>query len=167
MKYDFWVRQSHKVLGVFIIIQFSFGMSVYYTSLPARLVDLHRSFGYVALVIVIFLIVARLIKPNVPYNPPLSISNYILAKIVHFGLYISVLGMSLTGIIASVFSAHEREIFYLIPLPQIPNHVELSNYIFSFHSFFAYMLGICFILHLFAVIYHKIILKDHVLARMW
>ncbi|MED7819940.1 MULTISPECIES: cytochrome b [unclassified Francisella] len=167
MKYNFWIRQAHKVLGIFIIIQFFFGMTAYYISLPAWLVDLHRSFGYVAFALVIFLIVTRLIKPNIPYNPPLSILNYIIAKIVHFGLYISVLGMSLTGIIASIFSAHERKIFYLIPLPQIPNHVDLSSYIFSFHSFFAYMLAICFILHILAVIYHQIILKDNILARMW
>ena len=167
MKYDFWVRQAHKTLGIFIITQFSFGMITYYISLPAWLVDLHRSFGYVALALVIFLIIIRLIKPNVPYNPSLSTLNYIFAKIVLFGLYISVLGMSLTGIVSSVFSAHEREIFYLIPLPQIPNHVNLSSYIFSFHSFFAYMLAICVVLHLLAAIYHKMILNDHILARMW
>lgn len=167
MKYDFWVRQAHKTLGFFIIMQFSFGMTTYYISLPSRLVDLHRSFGYIALILVIFLIVVRFIKPNVPYNPPLSILNYILAKIVHFGLYTSVLGMSLTGIVASIFSAHERKIFYLIPLPQISNHVELSKYIFSFHSFFAYMLAICFILHLLAVVYHKVVLKNSILSRMW
>lgn len=167
MKYNFWIRQAHKVLGIFIIIQFFFGMTAYYISLPAWLVDLHRSFGYVAFALVIFLIVTRFIKPNVPYNPPLSILNYIIAKIVHFGLYISVLGMSLTGIIASIFSAHERKIFYLIHLPQIPNHVDLSSYIFSFHNFFAYMLAICFVLHILAVIYHQIILKDNILARMW
>lgn len=167
MRYDFWVRQAHKVLGIFIIIEFSFGMIAYYISLPAWLRDLHRSFGYVALALVIFLIAVRLFKPNIPYNPPLSILNYVVAKIVHLGLYISVLGMSLTGIVASIFSIHERKIFYLIPLPQIPNHYELSHYIFSFHSFFAYMLAICFVLHLLAVIYHKKILKDGILARMW
>ncbi|ASG68240.1 branched-chain alpha-keto acid dehydrogenase subunit E2 [Francisella halioticida] len=166
MKYNFWVRQAHKALGFFIIIQFPFGIATYYKLLPDWLVDLHRSFGYVALILVVFLITIRFIKPNVPYNPKLSILNYILAKMVHIGLYISILGMSLTGIIASIFSAHERKIFYLIPVPQIPNHTNLSSYIFSFHIFFAYMLGICFVLHILAVLYHKILLKDNVLSRM-
>ena len=167
MRYDFWVRQAHKVLGVFIIIQFPFGVIAYYISLSDWLVDLHRSFGYVALILVVFLIIIRLIKPNVPYNPPLSILNYMVAKVVHFGLYTSVLGMSLTGIVASIFSAHERKVFYLIPLHQIPNHVDLSSYIFSFHSFFAYMLTICFVLHLLAIVYHKVVLRDQILSRMW
>ncbi|MED7787830.1 cytochrome b/b6 domain-containing protein [Francisella sp. 19X1-34] len=167
MKYDFWIRQAHKALGFFIIIQFPFGIAAYYKLLPDWLVDLHRSFGYVALILVIFLIITRIINPSVPYNPKLSLTNYIFAKIVHFGLYVSILGMSLSGIVASIFSAHERKIFYLIPLPQIANHTGLSNYIFSFHLFFAYILGICFVLHLLAIVYHKIFLKDHILSRMW
>lgn len=166
--YSFSVRLLHKILAVLIIVQLLFGFAFAWDILDYKwVITLHKSFGLVILVVTIFLILVRLFSHKPAYAQPLPFLQNILARTVHLGIYISALGMALSGLIGSMLMGYPWKVFFIVPLPQLLKvNQELGSQIFSYHYTFASILAVLVAGHIMAALYHQFIVKDKLLSRM-
>ncbi|QIW11011.1 cytochrome b/b6 domain-containing protein [Francisella sp. LA112445] len=168
MKYNIFIRLLHKILASLIIIQLILGFAFAFAILDfVWIMVLHKSFGLLTFFIIIMLVVARILSKKLQYDPPLPRIQYMIAKIVHLGLYISALGMALSGLLGSMLMGYQWKIFFIIPFPEIfEADYSLGAKIFSYHYLFATILLILVVLHIVAALYHWLILKDNISTRM-
>lgn len=168
MKYNLCIRSLHMILATLIIVQLILGFGFAYGILNfSWVIALHKSFGLLTLFVIIMLVIARIFSKKLSYNPPLPLIQHIIAKIVHLGLYISSLGMALSGLLGSMLMGYQWKIFFIIPFPEIfKTDFPLGARIFSYHYIFATILLVLVVLHIAAALYHQLILKDNILTRM-
>jgi cytochrome b561 len=166
--YSFSVRLLHKVLAVLIIAQLLFGFAYAWDFLGYKwVITLHKSFGLTILIVTLFLIIARLFSRKPTYSPPLPFWQKFLARIVHLCLYVSILGMALSGLIGSMLMGYPWRVFFIAPLPKfLKVNQELGWQIFSYHYTFASILATLVALHIVATVYHHFIVKDNIIHRM-
>lgn len=166
--YSFSVRLLHKILAVLIIVQLLFGFAFAWGVLDYKwVITLHKSFGLFILLVTILLIIVRLFSHKRKYIKPLPFWQNILARVVHLGIYISALGMALSGLIGSMLMGYPWKVFFIAPLPQFFKvNPELGSQIFSYHYTFASILVILVAGHIIAALYHQFIVKDKLLSRM-
>ncbi|ASG67017.1 branched-chain alpha-keto acid dehydrogenase subunit E2 [Francisella halioticida] len=168
MKYNLCIRSLHIVLASLIITQLILGFGFAFEILNfSWIIVLHKSLGLLTFFVILTLAAARIFSKKLHYDPPLPLIQYIIAKIVHLGIYISAFGMALSGLLGSMLMNYPWKIFFIIPFPEIfKTNYSLGVKIFSYHYVFATILLILVVLHITAALYHQLILKDNILARM-
>lgn len=170
MRYNFGIRLTHKIIALFVILQLIVGLlfdALFSHFYPGFFMTLHKSMGLSLLFLIILLMLLRLVGKKIPYPKDMPTIQIILAKLVHFLLYLCVLGMSLTGFIASELFHSKWQFFYLFDVPAfLPANPALGKYIFSFHGLIAPVLLTLVILHIAAAIYHRS-RKDTIMKKMF
>lgn len=171
MRHNYIVRGLHRVVAVLVILQlligFGYGLKII-TFYPSIVMTLHKSLGVTLLAVVVIMIIMRLISGRVAYNPPLNSIQHFIAKLVHIGLYVSTLGMALSGSLASALYHSQWKFFFVIPMPQLfERNTALAGQIFAWHTIFAYVLLVLVVLHIVAAIFHKVVLRDNIWQRMF
>jgi cytochrome b561 len=131
------------------------------------LYDSHKLIG----VIIFFVVVVRLVfrrtrgaPPQEPTVPPLQARA---AELTHWAIYALLIMIPLGGYIALQLYGEIR-LFGWLPLPSFlaPNK-PLSEQIFAIHKLAGFVLIALVVLHFSAAMFHRFILKDNVLGRMW
>lgn len=145
------------------------GLGLYMAELPkgaerSFVIGLHKSFGIVALVLVIFRLVWRRLHPA-PADPRLSPVERRLAAAGHHLLYLLLVAMPLAGYLSSSFTKYPMRVFGVV-IPKAGWPDETINAFFNAsHGFLAWALIGMITLHLAAVVLHSIKGKP-VLGRM-
>ena len=168
MKHNLSVRILHAILAFLIIAQLILGFGFSYNILNFKWVMvLHKSFGLTTFFIILGLIITRIFSYKPKYDPPLPIIQLIIAKCVHFGMYISAFGMAVSGLGGAILVNHPWKIFFIIPFPEIfKTNIPLGREIFSYHYVFATILLVLVVIHIIAALFHQFILKDNIIARI-
>lgn len=140
-----------------------------------QLILYHKSFGVIMLGLACIMLIARYFEGRPPYliHPSLNATvqgyqNY-LAKIVHILLYVCIFVMPLAGILMSLYGGRGVLVFgYSLFAPDfiVPNK-WLSGVFYNIHVYVSYLLLGLIALHVTGVCYHKWVLRDKVLNRMW
>ena len=166
MEHPFIIRFFHGLIAMIVFIQLiiGFGFDTIFSHFNTNaFITLHKSLGFSLFFIVLTVIVLRIFYRRAPYPESMPLSQIILAKMVHFGLYFSLLMMSLSGYFAMTFFHAKWKLFFLIPMPNwLPNKNLIGGAIFQYHVIFAWIVLVFVILHITAAIYH-IHKKDGVL----
>ena len=171
MKYNALIRLLHLLIAIGVILQLFIGF--FFDDLFAPLngsffMTMHKSIGLCLAILVILLIVTRLLSKKIPYPNNISSLHILFAKTVHIGLYLCVFLMSMTGFIASQFFQSQWQFFYWFNVPiLLPQNPELGSEIFSWHPWLANILLIFVILHILGALYHKYIVKDDIVKKMF
>lgn len=148
------------------------GLGLYMTDLPVsprriKLYNWHKWLGITALFLTCLRIGIRLITVAPASPSSLSKQQALLAHIAHFGLYVLLLLVPLSGWIMS--SAHGYPIHYLgfMTLPDLvtPNE-QLAHSFKIIHEIIANMMIILLIGHIGAAVKHQWIDRDNLFARM-
>lgn len=170
MKYPISIRVLHFLLILIIFAQLAvgYGSDFLFQYINGKsLITLHKSLGLLGLIIVILLIIRRLFYKKPPYPNSMSAFEKLLARSVHFLLYLIVITMGASGMIASMLFHSQWLWFYLIPLPQLTQaNPQLGANIFSIHIYGAVILSILVGLHILGALYHAI-KKDGIMRRMF
>jgi cytochrome b561/polyisoprenoid-binding protein YceI len=131
-----------------------------------QMVMMHKSFGFLALFLVIGRIIWRIVTPA-----PDALSTHApwertLAKAAHGFLYLALLGMPLSGWIMS--SAGEYPVpFFGLQMPNLVGKNEsLGHLAYEVHEYLAFGLIFAIALHVAGAFKHVFIDKDATLARM-
>lgn len=166
--YSYTLRLLHKILAVFIILQLTVGFAFAWGIFESNsIITLHKSSGLCILFIAMFTVIARIIGNKPKYSPELPLWQKIIAKLTHLGLYVSIFGMCLSGLVGSMLMGYSWKVFFIIPFPNfLPINQSLGWQIFSYHSVFATVLSLLILPHITAALYHHFILKDKILLRM-
>lgn len=149
-----------------------FAVAFYMDELPLgpekfQAYNLHKSLGFVILVLAVLRLVTRLIFPAPPALPSLSPLNVILAKLGHLGLYGLMIIMPVIGIFHSWFANFPIVIFnqFTLPSPIQPNS-QFVEILGETHEILGLLFLAMIIGHIGIALFHHIILKDKLLVQM-
>lgn len=171
--YDGPQRAFHWGMAALILLAIAFGLAAYLmpesaSQMRRSATFVHKSLGMTALVLVALRIVYRLVVGAPPYAAALERLTAVAAHGAHFALYALMIGLPLAGYLAS--SARGREIpwFGLFDWPSLaPRDAALGRLAGGAHFWLAWAFLGVLALHLAAVVWHALVKRDEVFARMW
>lgn len=157
----------HWTIAALLAFQISVGSAL--ENLGARgfaLFQLHKSIGISILLLTLVRIVVRYGKPR----PPSVERGWqgALAKAVHAGLYIFMLGAPMTGwaLVSTARVKVPTLIFGVVPLPHLPLPMSAHELAEGGHSLLAWTGILLFLLHVAGALRHHLLLRDGLLWRM-
>ena len=123
----------------------------------------HMIVGIVILLLMVLRVFMRLrsaVPPEADAGHPLLNQ---LARPAHLALYVLVFGMCASGIALSIQSGLPDAVFGGAPLPD--SFAEYTPR--AVHGVLATLLGLTIVAHIAAALYHQVIRRDKLFARMW
>lgn len=172
-KYALSSRLIHWFMALIII--FLLGLGIYMTDFLSKesenrmmIYNLHKSFGALMLFFIFIRIINRLIKkaPALPNTMPKY--EIALAHLAHFGLYILMILVPLSGYLMSNLFGYPVKLFF-IELPKIAaTNFELGKLFSEIHEVSAFTLLGLIVLHVLGVIKHRFFDRpeNNILNRM-
>jgi cytochrome b561 len=165
--YDPVARIFHWLTVALILLQLVAGwlMPDIHNDMPETgWIGWHFSVGPFLLLVMLLRLLWRLTHPVAP--PPLERWEYLLSRATHGVLYALVLVMCVLGWIAA--NAHGFDEYLLgIKLPALaPSHAEWGHKAGDVHGALVWVLLGLIALHIAGALYHRLVRRDAVLARM-
>ena len=159
----------HWAIVVLIIVQFVLGYQSHWATGLKKLSTVvpHKSWGITILALAVIRLVWRLVNPTPLLPNDLKPWERTAAHISHYGLYILLFAMPLTGWIASSARSFPVSWFGMVQLPDFvaPNR-PLYDSLMTVHYWLSWTLVAIAFLHVGAALKHHFVLKDDVLRRM-
>lgn len=177
MAYNLLSRSLHWLIALLIIAQLTSGYimvtqtekGTFLDSVKSTLslYDLHKLMGLVILALMLIRFANRTLTGVPDRDQPLPIWQYELSSFVHRWLYLVVISTAVLGWIGiSLYPA--LVIFSSLEIPSLAAaDRELSKVAFKAHTNLAYVVTFFVCVHIAAALYHRFVLKDETLSRMW
>jgi cytochrome b561 len=172
-RYGWGAIGFHWAIAVIFIGQFVLGLAM--TRVTSQrtsfeLIQLHKSFGFLLLGLVVLRIAWRLSNVTPPLPPETGQFERRAAPLAHFALYLFQLALPLSGwalVSASVLAIPSMP-FGLFVVPNLPIGISggVEGLWLKAHGYLAYAGMALVALHLAASLRHHFWLHDNVLARM-
>lgn len=138
-------------------------------ALKAAVFSLHKTIGVTAFFVALLRILWALTqtKPG-PLHPERS-AETMLAEVVHWLLYISLVIVPLTGWIEHAATTGFAPIWWPLgqTLPFVPQSEAVAGVFAGLHWIFTKVLALSIVLHIAGALKHHVIDKDDTLRRMW
>lgn len=165
------LRTLHWTIAVLIFAAIAIGVyAIYLPRSPFRveLMEIHKSLGLTVLALAVVRVLVRLAAAAPPYIPKLGVLTRYASKAAHLALYALMLAMPISGYVHSSAGQHAFRWFGLFPVPMlIGEEPQIDRSTGAAHYLFAWTLGAVLTLHILAALWHLIVKKDNVFARMW
>jgi cytochrome b561 len=168
--YGVVAKGLHWVMGLLIIGLLAIGLlleSFENTPTFMTLINLHKEFG----IIVLTLAVLRLgwkvldVSPSLPAH--MGCVAKMMAKIGHFGLYVLMFAMPISGWMTSSAAGYPVSMFGLFELPMLTaKDKDFAHDMGELHETFAWVLMGLLAVHILAALVHHFYYKDDILRRM-
>lgn len=117
---------------------------------------------------IFYLVIIRLIKNIINPTPKLDASIFkgqkILAKMNHVLLYVTILSITISGILKKLFNGEILIIFF--KKIKLNDNFELAEIFYDVHVFSNYLMISLIALHVLAVIIHKFFFNDNLLKKI-
>jgi cytochrome b561 len=163
------LRGFHWVTVVLLVIMFALAWTFDWigpSTISATLVDLHRSFGILLVVVVVMRLLWRATHRLDPLPGGTPSWEHLLASAVQAALYACLLAMPFLGWVASALSGDTISAFGLT-LPDVFSMDEdRSDWLFELHGTLGWILLGLVGLHVAGALRHHFIKRDGVLNRM-
>jgi cytochrome b561 len=158
----------HWISAVLLFIQIPLGF--YLVDLdfgPERLTieDIHVTVGLSIFYLVILRLLYKIFNPTPRLEPSVFKGQKFLAKLNHVMLYVTILSISISGILKKLFNGETLMIIF--KKIKIQDNFELGELFYDIHVISNYILIVLIIIHLLAVITHKLFFNDNLLKRMF
>jgi cytochrome b561 len=138
-------------------------------SLKFDLYQLHKSLGFLSLVLLLLRLGARLAQASPPAPPAMPRWEHRLAGLAHAAFYVLLLIAALSGwlLVSAAIIAIPTRLFNLFVIPNLvgPDAALQANMTFLHYVASRLIVGLV-ILHIAAALKHHIVDRDDVLARM-
>ena len=117
---------------------------------------------------IFYLVIIRLINKIISTSPKLEPSIFkgqkFLAKSNHILLYVTILSITISGIFKKLFNGETLVIFFREI--QIVENFEVADFFYDIHIFSNYLLIALIMIHILAVIVHKLFFGDNLLKKI-
>tara|TARA_B100000524_G_C23489205_1_gene312750 strand:- start:92 stop:619 length:528 start_codon:yes stop_codon:yes gene_type:complete len=166
-EYGFFSKVLHWLSAILLFIQIPLGF---------YLVDLdfgeeRLTFENIHIILgltIFYLVIIRLLKNIINPTPKLDTSIFkgqkLLAKMNHVLLYVTILSITISGILKKLFNGEILIIFF--KKIKIEDNFELSEIFYDVHVFSNYLMIALITLHVLAVIIHKFFFDDNLLKKI-
>lgn len=157
----------HWLSAILLFIQIPLGF--YLVDLdfgPERLTveDIHVAVGLSIFYLVILRLMSNVFNPTPKLEPSVFKGQKFLAKLNHILLYVTILSITISGVFKKLFNGETLTIIF--KKIKIKNNFELAELFYDIHVITNYILIALIIVHLLAVITHKLFFSDNLLKRM-
>lgn len=164
-------RTLHWLMALLVIGLIALGFYMATTE-SYHLYDLHKSLGVLALILLVFRLIWRTIKPW--QSSAKNKSQEGLVQMAHRMLLILLLLMPVSGFSISGFGGHGVAFFGLQIIPSnynesgeaIPFNKTLTEVGYFSHELVAYLFSFLIVIHVAAAMKHHLVDKDNTLKRM-
>ena len=171
IRYHWVQRLVHWLMAIVIIAALAIGLYCSYL-VPGSaerqfLLDIHKSLGMTALVLIVLRIPLRAMlgEPRRTIAPPRH--ERLASHMVHGTLYLLMAAMPVSGYITSASEGRSLPWFGLFNWPNLlPENRHTGRLLATVHHYGAYVFFAALSLHLAAVVWHHIVKRDEVLSRM-
>ena len=126
--------------------------------------NIHVIIGLSIFYIVILRLVNKILNPTPKLNPSIFKGQVFLAKMNHILLYLAILSITVSGILKKLFNGETLILFF--KEIQIKDNFELADQFYNIHILSNYTILVLIVIHLMAVIVHRLFFKDNLLKKM-
>ena len=123
--------------------------------------NIHVTIGLGIFYLTILRLIYKLFNPTPPLGNSIFIGQRVIAKLNHILLYLTILVITISGALKKLFNGEILDLF-IFDL-EIKNNFYLAE---LFYEIGNYTLIALILLHIFAVIIHKILFKENLLKRI-
>jgi len=117
---------------------------------------------------IFYLVIIRLINKIISTSPKLEPSIFkgqkFLAKSNHILLYVTILSITISGIFKKLFNGETLVIFFREI--KIVENFEVADFFYDIHIYSNYLLITLIVIHILAVIVHKLFFGDNLLKKI-
>jgi cytochrome b561 len=171
-RYPLHMQLFHWAIAAAVL--FMLGLGFYMDGLPVSLqklslYGLHKSVGMTVLALALLRILARTLSDVPPLHAPGKYGRTIVlaAQAGHFALYFMLLAMPLSGWTLSSAAGLPVSVFGLFAAPDlVPPNAETRKIAETAHEIGAFVLCGLILVHVGAVVFHHLVLKDRLILRM-
>ena len=127
----------------------------------------HKNTGVILLVLVAARLGWRALNPPPP--PPADLPGWqeAVSRWVHRGLYAMLLFMAITGFVRVSTGGFPIEMLDTLGVPRLPRNEGIANIAQTLHFYGKFVLVGLILAHVGGALFHLIIRRDGVFARMW
>ena len=166
-EYGLISKLLHWVSALLLFIQIPLGF--YLVDLdfgPERLSieNIHIIIGLSVFYLVILRLINKIINPTPKLEPSVFKGQRFLAKLNHVLLYVTILSVTISGILKKLFNG--ETLIILFKKIKRKDNFELSELFYDIHVFSNYLIIILIAIHILAVIIHKYFFNDNLLKKI-
>ena len=166
-EYSLISKLLHWLSAIILFVQIPLGF--YLVDLdfgPERLSieNIHVFIGLSVFYLVILRLINKIINPPPKLEPSVFKGQKFLAKSNHILLYVTILSITISGIFKKLFNGETLIIFF--KKIKIEDNFELADFFYNLHVIANYLLIALIIIHILAVIVHKLFFGDNLLKKI-
>ncbi len=166
--YDAVARTLHWLTVLLIAVQFVIGWTmpdIHKDTQPVGLIAWHLGVGSALIAVMVIRVIWRLTHWPTPDELPPLLS--VVSRITHFLLYAALVVVPLLGWINASSRGWTVSLLGLVPYPALSEQGSaVGHEMGDVHGVLAWVLFALIALHVAAAVFHRVVLKDHVLQRM-
>ena len=114
--------------------------------------------------IIIIRLINNILNPTPKLDPSIFKGQKFLAKLNHILLYVTILSITISGILKKLFNG--ETLIILFKEIKIQDNFGLADQFYEIHILSNYLMIVLISIHILAVIVHKIFFNDNLLKRM-
>ena len=126
--------------------------------------NIHILIGLSIFYLVIIRLLVKIFNPTPKLDPSIFKGQKFLAKLNHVLLYVTILSITISGILKKLFNGETLVIFFKKII--IQDNFELADFFYDIHIFSNYLIIILITIHIMAVIIHKFFFNDNLLKKI-
>ena len=166
-EYSLISKLLHWASAIILFVQIPLGF--YLVDLdfgPERLniENIHVIIGLCMFYLVILRLINKIISTSPKLEPSIFKGQKLLAKLNHLLLYVTILSITISGIFKKLFNGETLVIFFREI--EIIENFEVADFFYDIHIFSNYLLIALIIIHILAVIVHKLFFGDNLLKKI-
>ena len=167
LQYSWLAKFFHWFTLLLLIVQIPMGFILVrldFSDLRITIENVHVIVGISIFYITLFRLIYKFFSKSPKLMPEAFFGQNLIAKLNHFALYVALLTITTSGILKKLFNG-EKLNFFIFKL-RIEDNFDLADQFYNVHVISNYTLIVLISLHIFAVLFHQIFLKENILKRM-
>ena len=157
----------HWVSAILLLVQIPLGfylVDLDFGTERINIENIHVVIGLSIFYLVIFRLIYKIINPTPKLDPSIFKGQKFLAKLNHLLLYVTILSITISGILKKLFNGETLTIIF--KKIRIQDNFKLGELFYDIHIFSNYLMIALIIIHLMAVIIHKLFFDDNLLKKI-
>ena len=126
--------------------------------------NIHVTVGLTIFYLVILRLLYKMFNPTPKLEPSLFKGQKFLAQLNHIMLYVTILSITISGIFKKLFNGETLTIIF--QQIKIQDNFQLGELFYDIHIVSNYILIVLIVIHILAVIVHKLFFDDNLLKKM-
>ena len=166
-EYGLISKLLHWVSAILLLVQIPLGFYLIDLDFgPERIniESIHVIVGLSIFYLVILRLLTKIINPTPKLNPSIFKGQKFLAKLNHILLYVTILSITISGILKKVFNGETLVIF--VKEFRIQDNFELAEVFYDIHVFSNYFIIALITTHIVAVVVHKFFFNDNLIKKI-